>query len=490
MFIRVRTLVLSLFIPSLLFAVAACGGGGGGGGSTDLPGGSTPPPTSTLRILATDAPFPFEDVESAIVEVHRVEIRQVGTPFQLLKAYDPPKELDLVDLQNGTVDVLYEGNPAPGTYDAVRIIVTARELTIDDAGTPKTFDDFKVPSGEQTGIKVFIENHIVVSTSLTTDLVLDFDLGRSFVAQGNPNTPAGIKGFHFKPVIRATNVSMAGTLTFRVKSDAGTPGDTTDDFYVNGAAYDVLDNSATPPEIVASGSSGTDPNDSTKDGFVLNPAIRAGIFELTVALADHDDHVQQLVIAAANLTDLDEITLAGTSGMIEGTVTTTVTAQDASTLEYAVEGAQVTATASGDSQPSATDLTSTLGGFDLSPLATGTYDIAAGKSGYSTAVGQASPRVYGAPASRLALKLVPLTANIAGTVTVTNGSPVQGATVVASINGKPISTATTDSSGRYTLAGMPTGQYSITATSATLTASVGHAHVGGGAAATVDLVVQ
>jgi len=215
--------------------------------------------------------------------------------------------------------------------------------------------------------------------------------------QGNPGTPAGIKGFHFKPVIRAINASTAGSLTFLVESDAGTPGDTTDDFYLDGAAYDVVDDSVDPAETVASGASGVvGPANDQQHGFVLHPAVRAGIYKLTVSMQDHDSHTQSLVIDAANLVDLGVITLAGTSGVIDGLVTTKVTLADESTLEYVVVGATVSATAPGASEPAAIDVTSTLGKFALSPLDTGAWDVVASKPGYTDAIGQATPRVYGA----------------------------------------------------------------------------------------------
>ena len=46
--------------------------------------------------------------------------------------------------------------------------------------------------------------------------MLDFDVSRSFVVQGNPSTPAGIKGFIFKPVIRAVNASATGSVKGRI----------------------------------------------------------------------------------------------------------------------------------------------------------------------------------------------------------------------------------------------------------------------------------
>ena len=78
--------------------------------------------------------------------------------------------------------------------------------------------DLKVPSGEQTGIKVFIKPGINVAGGLSSDLLLDFDVSRSFVARGNIKKVDGINGFNFKPVIQGSNLSTAGTLLGNVST--------------------------------------------------------------------------------------------------------------------------------------------------------------------------------------------------------------------------------------------------------------------------------
>ena len=60
------------------------------------------------------------------------------------------------------------------------------------------------PSGSQSGIKIFIKPELSVSGGLTSDLLLDFDVSSSFVQKSD--------GFNFKPVIKASNLSIAGTL--------------------------------------------------------------------------------------------------------------------------------------------------------------------------------------------------------------------------------------------------------------------------------------
>jgi hypothetical protein len=48
-----------------------------------------------------------------------------------------------------------------------------------------------------------------VKGGLTSDLLLDFDVSKSFVAKGSGQD---INGFNFKPVIKASNMSTTGTL--------------------------------------------------------------------------------------------------------------------------------------------------------------------------------------------------------------------------------------------------------------------------------------
>ena len=71
----------------------------------------------------------------------------------------------------------------------------------------ETFN-MKVPSGEQTGIKVFINPVIHVEGGISAELLLDFDLSKSFVMRGHNAQ----NGFIFKPCIRATNNSTAGRI--------------------------------------------------------------------------------------------------------------------------------------------------------------------------------------------------------------------------------------------------------------------------------------
>ncbi len=161
----------------------------------------------TLKISITDAPFPVEFIEEAIVTITKVEIRNMdeSEEYPFITVFEDTVEINLIELRNGVQAELSEVEIPVGNYDLIRLYVDEASISVRDYSTY----NLKVPSGAQTGIKVFLDPHIRVAGGLT-EILLDFSLDKSFVLKGNMSTPAGIKGFNFKPVIRAVNNSTAG----------------------------------------------------------------------------------------------------------------------------------------------------------------------------------------------------------------------------------------------------------------------------------------
>jgi hypothetical protein len=169
-----------------------------------------------LVVKITDAPFPVDIIKSAEVTITKIEIRKAGDgicdSISFLALWEGSTTFNLLNLRNGVVEDLLDLEIPAGEYNLIRLYVDEASLKVKDG------DNFslKVPSGQQTGIKVFIRPGLVVTGGLTSELLLDFDLSRSFVMRGNMDSPAGIKGFIFKPVIRAVNNSTAGRLEGKV----------------------------------------------------------------------------------------------------------------------------------------------------------------------------------------------------------------------------------------------------------------------------------
>jgi hypothetical protein len=72
-------------------------------------------------------------------------------------------------------------------------------LEFRDGGVARTLH---VPSGMQSGIKVHLNSPLEVAEGTLTTLTVDFDVNSNFVIQGNPETPAGIQGVLFTPVLK------------------------------------------------------------------------------------------------------------------------------------------------------------------------------------------------------------------------------------------------------------------------------------------------
>lgn len=169
-------------------------------------------------IKVTDDPFDISKIESATVTITKVEIKKVGDgisdgcPFVTLS--DDTMTIDLIDLRNGVTKTLLDLDIPAGKYDMIRLYVDEAGLKLRDYIDPYSV---KVPSGSQTGIKIHINPPLEVAEGLTSELLLDIDLSRSFILRGNMNNN---NGFIFKPVIRAANMTTAGRLEGMVTDTA------------------------------------------------------------------------------------------------------------------------------------------------------------------------------------------------------------------------------------------------------------------------------
>ena len=172
-----------------------------------------------LSVQLTDAPFPHDLVAEANVTIFKVDARYKGDVELDMQAIDSTNavietdkgkpfvvlmenevDVNLLELTNGVTKTLVDTDVPVGSYDLIRVYVRGINVVLTD-GTTYNLD---VPSGSQSGIKVFIKPELMVNGGLSSDLLLDFDVSKSFVQKSG--------GFNFKPVIKASNLSTAGTL--------------------------------------------------------------------------------------------------------------------------------------------------------------------------------------------------------------------------------------------------------------------------------------
>lgn len=166
--------------------------------------------TGRIVVKITDEPFPIEFIEEASVTITKVEIRneQESEENPFITLFEGSETFNLIELRNGLTEELIDLEIPVGNYNLIRIYVENASIGIKDYETYSV----KVPSGSQTGVKMFVQPSLRVAGDLTAEVLLDFSLDKSFVLKGNMDTPAGIKGFNFKPVIRAVNNTTAGVV--------------------------------------------------------------------------------------------------------------------------------------------------------------------------------------------------------------------------------------------------------------------------------------
>lgn len=221
---RHKTSKAALAVAVIGLGVAACDDSG-----------TAPAGDASVTVLLTDAPIDY--VAAAEVDIGAVEILPANGDAPILLNEDGTDGfVDLLDLQGAVTHTLAEADIEAGEYTQLRLIVEAARVELvegyefEDGSTEQ---DLFVPSGAQTGIKLNLSpangdesgdegdagDGPVTIAGGETVLVLDFDVSKSFVIQGNPETPAGIKGMIFKPTLRVTAHDVAASISGTVSTD-------------------------------------------------------------------------------------------------------------------------------------------------------------------------------------------------------------------------------------------------------------------------------
>jgi hypothetical protein len=208
--VRTRTssvVGLTAFL-AVSFAVACSG---------ETSGTGPEPGVGRLAVYLTDAPFPFDSVRSVDVFVVRIDAKleatteadadsSVESPSRggWVTVATPNRSIDLLTLRNGKTENIGETSLPSGTYRSLRLIIDAdrSSVTLASGATLTGGSDpgVKFPSAGTSGLKIQLDEAVSVADS-TTKLLVDFDVGSSFVLRGNSLERNGLL---FKPVIRAS----------------------------------------------------------------------------------------------------------------------------------------------------------------------------------------------------------------------------------------------------------------------------------------------
>lgn len=169
------------------------------------------------RVLITDAPFPFDTVES--VDIYFISISASTQPdtsgsadsLQWVPIVEPHRQINLLSLQRGTTSLLGEKEIPVDQYKAVRVIIDVDSSAIRFKGGSQAVVRWG-GSGRQA-LHTFVEAAMDVPLE-GADIVLDFDVGRSFAYDN-----LGDGAFDFFPWIRAVNEAATGSISGTVSRD-------------------------------------------------------------------------------------------------------------------------------------------------------------------------------------------------------------------------------------------------------------------------------
>ncbi|MGB5661652.1 DUF4382 domain-containing protein [Eudoraea sp.] len=250
-----------------------------------------------LTVHLTDAPFPYALISEANVTIFKVDARYKGDSMEgdennddngnsFIVLMEEERDFNLLTLTNGITETLVDINVPTGSYDLIRIYVKGINVVLKDGST----FDLKVPSGEQTGIKVFVKPSINVSGEISSDLLLDFDVGRSFIPKGNIKNISGITGFNFKPVIKASNMSFAGTLSGLVSTKM----EDSEIIVLENAMVSVYEAGTLEEEPIMTAA-------TDKDGKYTIMGLNAGSYDVVVELDGYETQtVEEITIVSGN----------------------------------------------------------------------------------------------------------------------------------------------------------------------------------------------
>ncbi len=207
------------WVPVGLVLLTAC---------SDSSGPKMPASSGSTHTLLTDGPFPYSRVARA--DIYIVSVSASLSPdtsassgsFVMLAT--PNRRINLLALQGGLTDEL-------GAVDVPKGAITAVRVVIDTDSSSLTLKDGRVLTGSSSPgihwqssagrpvLNALIQEQIMVPDS-GAQIVIDYDLGQSFIPPQEIDSTSTDSGFIFSPVLRAADATRTGSISGSVVGGA------------------------------------------------------------------------------------------------------------------------------------------------------------------------------------------------------------------------------------------------------------------------------
>lgn len=237
----ILSLIWTMLVSSVLFALAGCGGG------------DDPPGEGRVRVSVTDAPI--DDASSVVVQFSGVAFKREGEAAEVVQTLSPsPRQLDLLEYQQGRAALLLDNVTLPaGRYEWLRLIVDNQTNVRDSYLVLNTGEEceLRVPSGAESGLK--LNRGFTLPADGSVALTIDFDLRKSIHAppgqQGS--TPDCSQAYLMRPTLRVVDDANVGAIAGVIDSALVTE-DCLPNVYVfsgNGITPDDLEEAAVTADV-------------------------------------------------------------------------------------------------------------------------------------------------------------------------------------------------------------------------------------------------
>lgn len=255
----------------------------------------------TVVLKLTDAPFPADSVAEANVTIDWIRLLETETdeieeeegdksePSSILLELEGDTTFNLLELSNGVTAVLTEDDEVPtGIYKEIRLHIVDAGIVLKDG----TEFDLKVPGGSSSGLKIKVEPYLEVEEGAYSEVLLDFDVSRSFVMRGNMKHGIGkVNGFIFKPVVRAVA---------QVESNAGE---------ISGFVTDTAENAIENAQLtlLTVGEDTITSAQTDEDGYYAMIGVLAGDYTLHCEKDEFISQGESVSVEAGEITTQDFI---------------------------------------------------------------------------------------------------------------------------------------------------------------------------------------
>jgi len=232
----------------------------------------------------TDGPLEAESVSEVVISISKVEVSG-PEGWTMVKEFETPEAINLLELQGGETFFLDEKELASGLYNQVRLGLSTSEESEDPAHYIKFNDDSKeeitVPSGTQSGYKVV--GGFTIPDGGVTSVIIDFDVRKSVVKAGNSGK------YILKPTLRLVEDAEVGSIEGTIN------GNSDSNLVVYAYENDQYDeNEMEPNEDGVLFANAVTSANVTAEGTYNLSFLPAGTYDLIIASFDSEGNFQEV----------------------------------------------------------------------------------------------------------------------------------------------------------------------------------------------------